>query len=66
MKAADRFRVFEALHGIARENVHVSIHRERLVLIPAGGNEVTAYARSCKRRCKDGPLKRPDNLVAAV
>jgi hypothetical protein len=62
MKAADRVRVFEALHGIAREQVRVSIEGQGLALTPVRGSAVSAYARSLCRELMEAYQAEPEEV----
>jgi hypothetical protein len=66
MKPADRFRVLEALHAIAREHVRVSVAGQALTLSPASGHEVTAYARSLCRELTEAYQGEPEAVRGMI
>jgi len=66
MKTADRFRLFEALHGIAREHASVSIAGQSLRLTPLRGYQVTAYAKSLCRELMEAYQQEPEEVGAII
>ena len=61
MKPADRLRVLETLHCLARERVRVSVQRRGLMLVPCGG-EVGAYAKSFCRELAEAYEEHPNEV----
>jgi len=62
MRTADRFRVCETLHAIAREHVRVTIEEQRLRLLPACGHQLTPYARSLCRELMEAYEQEPTEV----
>jgi hypothetical protein len=66
MKAADRFRLFEALYGIAREHASVSIEGRCLRLTPLRGYQLTSQAKSLCRELTEAYQQEPQEVGAMI
>ena len=62
MKPADRFRVYETLHCLARERVRVSVQHGGFLMLVPGGGEVSAYAKSLCRELAEAYEEHPDEV----
>ena len=62
MKPADRFRVLEALHCLAREHVHMGVQRGGVTLVLCCSGEVSAYAKSLYRELTEAYEEHPNEV----